>query len=215
MWIFLLLPLPLMIWWRLPPYREMRPAIRIPFFRRLAQATGQQPDSGAVVRRRTIIQGILYAVVWCALVLLAIDLSRTMSAEEKRVGAGILLLMLPLLLLAAIAWRFRLTIRSRWQTWQVERRQTEKAHFRRFREACCKNDAKTAYNYLLAWLYRRSSEREASTLRNFLEAAGSEKLSKEVDKLERRLFKKAFESIDQAPWQGKALYRVLVPFNPQ
>jgi Ca-activated chloride channel family protein len=82
----------------------MRPAIRIPFFQKLAQATGQRPDSGAVVRRRTVIQGVLYVVVWCAVVsalarpqwleppivkevptrdlLLAIDLSGSMEAED-------------------------------------------------------------------------------------------------------------------------------------
>jgi hypothetical protein len=135
--------------------------------------------------------------------------SGTMPQDEKRMETGVLMLLSLLLLLSGIAWRFRLAIRSRWQHWQVERRQTEKAHFWRFREACRKNDAKMAYNHLLAWLDRRSSVREASTFRTFLETAGSEKLSTEVDKLEKRLFKKAFESIDQSPWQGRALYREL------
>ena len=134
--------------------------------------------------------------------------SGTKPEDEKRMETGILLLTL-LLLLSGIAWRFRLAIRSRWQNWQVGRRQTEKAHFRRFREACRKNEAKMAYNHLLVWLDRRSSGREASTLRNFLETAGSEQLSKEVDKLEKWLFKKAFESNDQTSWRGNALYREL------
>jgi Ca-activated chloride channel family protein len=103
-WGFLLLPLPLMVRWFLPAYREMRPAVRIPFFQRLAQATGQQPDSGAAVRRRTVLQGVLYSMAWCAVVtalarpqwleppifrevptrdlLLAIDLSGSMEAED-------------------------------------------------------------------------------------------------------------------------------------
>jgi hypothetical protein len=93
-----------------------------------------------------------------------------------------------------------------------------------------------AYNHMLAWLDRRSAGRDASTLRNLLETAGSEKLSMEVDKLEKRLFQKAFESNAQFSWQGKALYRelafyrnrgmrtgkttlgddsLLVPLNPQ
>jgi len=109
-WSFMLLPLPLAVRWLLPPHREMRPAIRIPFFRRLARVGGQQPEAGAVVRRRTVVQALLYAVVWCAVVtalarpqwleppivreiptrdlLLAIDLSGSMEAEDVAGGDG-------------------------------------------------------------------------------------------------------------------------------
>ena len=68
LWIYLLLPLPFLIRWLLPTYQERRAAIRIPFFQKLARLTGQKPDSGAAVRRRSVLQAILFAVVWCAAV---------------------------------------------------------------------------------------------------------------------------------------------------
>lgn len=103
-WLLLCLPLPLIVRWVVPPFREMRPAVRIPFFRRLAKAAGGEPDAGAVVRRRTVVQGVLYALVWGAVaaalarpqwleppvvkevptrdLLLAVDLSGSMAAED-------------------------------------------------------------------------------------------------------------------------------------
>lgn len=105
-WIFLLLPLPLLVRWVMPSHRESRSAVRIPFFQRLARATGQQPAIGAVVRRRGVLQAVFFAVVWCAVIialarpqwlkppivkelptrdlLLAIDLSGSMEAEDVR-----------------------------------------------------------------------------------------------------------------------------------
>jgi Ca-activated chloride channel family protein len=105
-WVLSLLPLPLVVRWMLPAYRAMRPAIRIPFFQRMARLMGQQPETGSAVRRRNAMQGILYAVVWCAVVtalarpqwleppivkemptrdlLLAIDLSGSMEAEDVK-----------------------------------------------------------------------------------------------------------------------------------
>ncbi len=100
-------------------------------------------------------------------------------------------------------------MRTRWQTWRRERRQSEKALFTRLREACRNNDSKTAYNRLAAWLNKTASDPGAATIKNFLEAVGSEKLSKEVGELERRLFKKTAERDAKTPWRGEALYREL------
>jgi hypothetical protein len=122
---------------------------------------------------------------------------------------GLLPVVFLLLLLAGSAWRFRHALQTRWQTWRRERRQSEKAHFTRLREACRNNDSKTAYNRLVAWLNKTASDPGAATLKNFLEAVGNEKLSKEVGELERRLYKKTAEGDAQIPWQGEALYREL------
>lgn len=42
-WAFAVLPLPLLLWWLLPPYRARRASVQIPFFARVAEATGQTP----------------------------------------------------------------------------------------------------------------------------------------------------------------------------
>lgn len=67
-WLYLLLPLPLLVRWLLPPYREARPALRAPFFDELAGASGATPAEGAVVQERTTGQAVIGLVVWCLLV---------------------------------------------------------------------------------------------------------------------------------------------------
>ena len=43
-WAFALLPLPLLVWWLVPPRREQQTSVQVPFFDDLAQATGQTPQ---------------------------------------------------------------------------------------------------------------------------------------------------------------------------
>src|SRR3954464_7411418 len=51
-WMLILLPLPIVVWWLLPPYRARQASVQIPFFDRMAAATGQTPQRGAVVLQR-------------------------------------------------------------------------------------------------------------------------------------------------------------------
>ncbi|MBX9827418.1 MAG: VWA domain-containing protein [Xanthobacteraceae bacterium] len=67
-WAFAALPLPLLAWWLLPAYREQRASVQIPFFARVAAATGQTPQPGAVVMRRLPLQMIVAAIVWVLIV---------------------------------------------------------------------------------------------------------------------------------------------------
>ena len=39
-WAFALLPLPLLVWWLLPAFRDQQTSVHVPFFDRLAEATG-------------------------------------------------------------------------------------------------------------------------------------------------------------------------------
>lgn len=65
----LALPLPLLVWWLLPPHRERVSALRVPFFEDIVKASGAEAQSGAVVMRRRWIQKIGAIVVWFLLVL--------------------------------------------------------------------------------------------------------------------------------------------------
>ena len=56
--MFALLPLPILVWWLLPPYRARQASVQVPFFDRLAAATGQTPQRGAVVLQRRAAQMI-------------------------------------------------------------------------------------------------------------------------------------------------------------
>lgn len=80
-WAFAVLPLPALAWWLLPPYRERRASVQIPFFARVAEATGQTPQKGAVVIRRQALQMIVATIIWLLIV--------TALAQPQRVGDAI------------------------------------------------------------------------------------------------------------------------------
>ena len=62
------LPLPLLVWWLAPPHRERVGAVRVPFFREIADAAGAEARSGAVVLGRRWIQRITALSIWILLV---------------------------------------------------------------------------------------------------------------------------------------------------
>ncbi|WP_274628156.1 vWA domain-containing protein [Arvimicrobium flavum] len=70
-WLLALLPLPVLVWWLLPPYRQETASVRIPFFGEVARAAGVSPSTGSIVPRMNRAQRILAPVCW-ALVLLAL-----------------------------------------------------------------------------------------------------------------------------------------------
>ncbi|WP_210092389.1 VWA domain-containing protein [Ruegeria sp. HKCCSP346] len=109
-WVFLLLPLPLLVYAIAPPRRETTVSIRIPFFRRVAQAAGVEPQSGSMIRTRARLQTASAALIWILLVLalarperlgdplvmeksardvvLALDISGSMDQRDFRTGSG-------------------------------------------------------------------------------------------------------------------------------
>ena len=48
-WAFLLLPLPVLVYWLSPEFRDSGEALRAPFFKRLVRLTGHKPKTGAMV----------------------------------------------------------------------------------------------------------------------------------------------------------------------
>ena len=109
-WMFALLPLPALVWWLLPPYRARQASVQVPFFDRLAAATGQTPQRGAVVLQRRMTQMIVAALVWILIVaalarpqwvsdplthevsardlILAVDISGSMDQSDFRNANG-------------------------------------------------------------------------------------------------------------------------------
>lgn len=71
-WLFVLLPLPWLVakWW--PEHREPRPALHVPFLKRLVDATGRQPGNGAAVLQGVRGRRLVVAFTWlCAVAALA------------------------------------------------------------------------------------------------------------------------------------------------
>ena len=64
----LALPLPLLVWWLLPPQKERVAALRVPFFEQIAASAGSEARAGAVVMRRRWIQVLVATLVWILLV---------------------------------------------------------------------------------------------------------------------------------------------------
>ncbi|OSP53965.1 VWA domain-containing protein [Pseudoruegeria sp. SK021] len=103
-WALVLLPLPLLVLWLVPPHRERVPALRFPFFRRIVDSAGTTPGPGSVVLSRSALQMIVAGLIWVLLVLalarpervgepvemsragrdvvLAIDISGSMDAKD-------------------------------------------------------------------------------------------------------------------------------------
>lgn len=68
-WMLLLFPLPWLIRYLLPAYRQERVAIRVPLLSEIADAAGQAPSDGVVIHRQPMSQTIGLIIAWVCLVL--------------------------------------------------------------------------------------------------------------------------------------------------
>jgi Ca-activated chloride channel family protein len=68
-WLLLLLPLPLLVSRFVPPYKERKGAVQVPFFQRLVELTGAKPSKGAVILQRMLFQKIWLTLAWTLIVL--------------------------------------------------------------------------------------------------------------------------------------------------
>jgi Ca-activated chloride channel family protein len=81
-WLFLLLPLPLLVRRLVPAYSEPRLAVRVPFMDKLHRLTGNRDSEGPPLIRRTRIQWVQLTLIWLALVAAA---ARPVWMEEPLV----------------------------------------------------------------------------------------------------------------------------------
>ena len=109
-WLFILLPLPLLVYWLFPAYQESQDSIRVPFFQRLVELTGQEPRKGAVILQRVLFQKLWVPLTWILLVIalakpewmrdpieqtksardlmVAVDLSGSMEVKDFKTSNG-------------------------------------------------------------------------------------------------------------------------------
>lgn len=109
-WLLALLPLPLLVYWLLPTYKEEQESLRFPFFLRVSELLGITPQPGAVVPKTNWLEKVLAPVCWCLLVLavarpqhveppiqkiepgrdlmLALDISQSMETPDFRSPEG-------------------------------------------------------------------------------------------------------------------------------
>lgn len=86
-WLMALAPLPLLVWWLLPPYRETQAAVRLPFFHSVARAAGETPSRGAVILRTNLLQKALAPLCW-GLLVLALARPQYVEPPIQRIQSG-------------------------------------------------------------------------------------------------------------------------------
>jgi Ca-activated chloride channel homolog len=109
-WLLALLPLPLLVYWLLPSYKEEQDSLRLSFFSYISSAMGITPQPGAVVPKTNWLQKILAPICWVLIVLalarpqrieppiqkiqsgrdlmLALDISQSMETPDFRTPDG-------------------------------------------------------------------------------------------------------------------------------
>ena len=110
LWAFLLLPLPIFVYWVLPAFKDKSEAVRVPFFNALSKVSPDKPASGSVVRTKNVWQTLHVMLSWslivCALakptlvdepvtkevkardMLLVVDLSGSMEERDFTLADG-------------------------------------------------------------------------------------------------------------------------------
>jgi len=109
--LFFLLPLPLLVIWFAPIYKQKKASVKVPYFARLVDVTGEKPQSGAVLLNRNNLQRLFTIIAWLCIVtamakpehigapitqsksardlMIAVDLSGSMSVEDFTLDNGI------------------------------------------------------------------------------------------------------------------------------
>lgn len=109
-WLLCLLPIPFLVSWLLPPHRESRQALTVPFLGRLVEHSGQRPHQGALVLQGRLLRKLSLLLGWGLIVLalarpqlieppiqkevavrdllLAVDLSGSMDTKDFKNSKG-------------------------------------------------------------------------------------------------------------------------------
>ncbi|MEN8803650.1 MAG: VWA domain-containing protein [Thiogranum sp.] len=85
-WWLLLLPLPL-IMRLLPAFRQTSQSVRVPFFEKLRELSGEKPQKGARVLERSYVQKLLVVLAWIC-ILLAIAKPQWVGDPVEKIKSG-------------------------------------------------------------------------------------------------------------------------------
>lgn len=83
-WVFLLLPLPLLLYFMLPPLRMKSASVRLPTYEKALDYIGQKPRKSALVKRRGILNWLAMSLCW-VLVLAALSSPQLVGEPELKV----------------------------------------------------------------------------------------------------------------------------------
>ena len=83
-WVFWLLPLPLLVYWLLPPLRLKSASLSIPNFKKIQEYTGEKPRNAALIKRRNFFSFLFLFIIW-TLILMAISSPQLVGKPEMKV----------------------------------------------------------------------------------------------------------------------------------
>jgi Ca-activated chloride channel homolog len=86
-WILAILPLPLLVYWLLPPYKEEQDSLRLSFFSYISSAIGITPQAGAVIIKTNWLQKILAPVCW-GLIVVALARPQRVEPPIQKIQPG-------------------------------------------------------------------------------------------------------------------------------
>ncbi len=83
-WVYFLLPLPLLVFWLLPPLKQRIEALRFPTFEQAERASGEKASKKAWVSKRNVVQWLLLYLIWF-FVLTALASPRLVGEPQKKI----------------------------------------------------------------------------------------------------------------------------------
>ncbi|OHX67075.1 VWA domain-containing protein [Flammeovirga pacifica] len=83
-WMFALLPLPLLMWWLYPAYKQKKEALYYPKFEELTEATRLKPQKSATILKRRWFQYLTNFIGWC-LIVIALSNPQYIGEPAKKV----------------------------------------------------------------------------------------------------------------------------------
>jgi Ca-activated chloride channel homolog len=86
-WLLALLPLPVLVYWLLPPYKEEQGSLRLTFFHYISSQLGLTPQPGAVIPKTNWLQKILAPICW-SLIILALARPQFIEPPIEKVQPG-------------------------------------------------------------------------------------------------------------------------------
>jgi Ca-activated chloride channel family protein len=86
-WALALLPVPLLVFWLLPAFKEERASLRLSFFTYLSSAVGIEPHPGAVVSKTNWLQKVLASICW-GFVILALARPQRVEPPIQKIQPG-------------------------------------------------------------------------------------------------------------------------------
>lgn len=83
-WVFLLIPLPLLVYWFLPALKMRSASLTLPTFQKAIDYTGEKPKKAALIRRRGWFRWLILLISWL-LVLAALSSPQLVGKPEMNV----------------------------------------------------------------------------------------------------------------------------------